>query len=84
MGEDDEVLRGLREENERLKADVERFRTASEDALQQLDWCIGYLVGSNKTRVAQAIGANRSYIRSALLRRPELPTPEEHDGKERA
>lgn len=25
-----------------LEAEIERYRQASEDALQQLDWCIGY------------------------------------------
>jgi hypothetical protein len=31
-----------------LEGEVERYRRASEDALQQLDWCIGYLHGSGK------------------------------------
>ena len=31
-----------------LEDEVERYRRASEDALQQLDWCIGYLHGSGK------------------------------------
>ena len=26
-----------------LEAEIERYRQASEDALQQLDWCIGYM-----------------------------------------
>ena len=31
-----------------LEGEVERYRHASEDALQQLDWCIGYMHGSGK------------------------------------
>ncbi len=29
----------------------ERYRQAAEDALQQLDWCIGYLHGIHKTPI---------------------------------
>jgi hypothetical protein len=29
----------------RLMKEVERYRTAAEEALQQLDWCIGYFAG---------------------------------------
>ena len=29
-----------------LEEEIERYRHASEDALQQLDWCIGYVHGS--------------------------------------
>ena len=58
----------------RLLEEVDRYRTATEDALQQLDWCIGYFVGSNKQSIARALGANRSHIRSQI-RRKELPVP---------
>ena len=34
--------------------DTERYRRAAEDALQQLDWCIGYLHGIRKTRLSRA------------------------------
>jgi|GEM_PF-2472459 hypothetical protein len=58
-----------------LKDEVERYRQASEDALQQLDWCIGYIHGCGKGGVARALGHNRSYIRTHLLRRAEQPVP---------
>jgi hypothetical protein len=58
-----------------LENEVERFRRASEDALQQLDWCIGYLHGSGKKGVARAISKNREYIRTNLLKRSEQPVP---------
>jgi hypothetical protein len=55
--------------------DVERYRQAAEDALQQLDWCIGYLHGIRKLEVSKALAKNRSYIRSKLLNREEQPLP---------
>jgi hypothetical protein len=67
-GDDGQTDRDNREE-------VERYRQAAEDALQQLDWCIGYLHGIRKLDVSRALAKNRSYIRSRLLRRPEEPLP---------
>ena len=57
--------------------EVERYRRAAEDALQQLDWCIGYLHGIRKVQVSRALAKNRSYIRSRLLEREEQPLPAE-------
>jgi hypothetical protein len=55
--------------------EVERYRQAAEDALQQLDWCIGYLHGIRKLDVSRALAKNRSYIRRQLLKREEQPLP---------
>jgi hypothetical protein len=55
--------------------EVERYRQAAEDALQQLDWCIGYLHGIRKLEVSKALAKNRSYIRRRLLGREEQPLP---------
>jgi hypothetical protein len=52
-----------------------RYRQAAEDALQQLDWCIGYLHGIRKTGISRALARNRSYIRTQLLERAEEPVP---------
>jgi hypothetical protein len=57
------------------REEVERYRQAAEDALQQLDWCIGYLHGIRKLDVSRALAKNRSYIRSQLLKREEEPLP---------
>ena len=57
--------------------EVERYRRAAEDALQQLDWCIGYLHGIRKVQVSRALSKNRSYIRSRLMEREEQPMPAE-------
>ena len=58
-----------------LMEDVERYRSAAEDALQQLDWCIGYLAGCQKGKVARVLGANRAHIRREYLHRASQKTP---------
>jgi hypothetical protein len=63
------------DELERLRNEAEHYRRAAEDALQQLDWCIGYLHGSNKANIAAALSKNRSYIRRELLKRDEVADP---------
>jgi len=55
--------------------DVERYRRAAEDALQQLDWCIGYLHGIRKVGISRALSRNRSYIRETLMQRSTQPLP---------
>ena len=64
-----------------LMRDVDRYRTACEDTLQQLDWCIGYFTGCNKRGLAKALSANRSSIRRNLLQRPELGMPSNSEEK---
>jgi len=58
--------------------EADRYRKAAEDALQQLDWAIGYLHGIRKTDISKALAKNRSYIRRNLMKREEqaLPTQE--------
>ena len=63
------------DELERLRNEAERYRRAAEDALQQLDWCIGYLHGCNKKALAASLSKNRSYIRKHLLNRDEVADP---------
>ncbi|HEU0288260.1 MAG TPA: hypothetical protein VFR22_14535 [Nocardioidaceae bacterium] len=63
-----------------LEREVERYRRASEDALQQLDWCIGYFHGSGKKGIARALSDNRSHIREHLLERSEQPVPTQRSG----
>jgi hypothetical protein len=58
-----------------LEDKFKRYRQASEDALSQLDWCIGYMHGCGKRGVARSLARNRSYIRTHLLRRAEEPVP---------
>ena len=62
--------------------ELERYRQAAEDALQQLDWCIGYLHGIRKTDISRALAKNRSHIRTELLRRSEEPVPAQQTDEE--
>jgi hypothetical protein len=55
--------------------EADRYRKAAEDALQQLDWVIGYLHGIRKTDISKALAKNRSYIRTQLMGRGEEPLP---------
>jgi hypothetical protein len=56
--------------------EVERYRQAAEDALQQLDWTIGYLHGIRKTDISAALAKNRSFIRSQLMGEADEPLPD--------
>lgn len=62
-------------ENESKQDETDRYRQAAEDALQQLDWAIGYLHGIRKTEISKALARNRSYIRTTLMARSEQPVP---------
>ena len=46
----------LEREVDHLMEEVERYRSAAEDAIQQLDWCIGYFAGSHKGALARSCG----------------------------
>ena len=62
MSAESDRIAELEHEVENLMEEVERYRSASEDALQQLEWCIGYLAGCRKGQVAKILSANRSHI----------------------
>lgn len=55
--------------------DEELYRRAAEDALQQLDWAIGYLHGIHKTSISKALAKNRTHIRQRLLGEDAEPDP---------
>jgi hypothetical protein len=59
----------------RLMEETDRYRTVAEDALQQLDWCIGYFAGSHKGTIARSLSANRAHIRRQFLRRADQSLP---------
>ena len=62
-----------------MAADTERdrYRHAAEDALQQLDWCIGYLHGIHKSKISKQLARNRAYIKRNLMHEPVEPVPTE-------
>jgi hypothetical protein len=55
------------------RADI--YRRATEDALQQLDWAIGYIHGLKKSEISKALARNRAYIRRNLMGEAEEPLP---------
>ena len=56
-------------------AEADRYRQAATDALEMLDWCIGFLVGTRKEGIAAQLAQNRRYIREKLMHEPEEPVP---------
>jgi hypothetical protein len=56
---------------------TDRYKQAAEDALQQLDWAIGYLHGIRKVEISRALAKNRSFIRQRLLGESEQPLPDQ-------
>lgn len=57
--------------------ETERYRQAAEDALQQLDWCIGYLHGIRKTQISTQLAKNRTHIKRNLMKHFTAPDPSE-------
>jgi hypothetical protein len=64
--------------NESKQEEADRYRRAAEDALQQLDWTIGYLHGIKKTEISKALAKNRSFIRTQLMGEHEEALPSQH------
>jgi hypothetical protein len=56
-------------------SEAERYRQAAEDALQQLDWCIGYLHGIRKSELSGRLAKNRTFIKRNLMEKPTQPLP---------
>ena len=75
MASDQDRIKELELDVERLEHEVEKYRRASEEALQQLGWCIGYFTGTNKGKLAKSLAGNVAYIRRSLLRREEISIP---------
>jgi hypothetical protein len=49
-----------------IRDEVERYRRAAEETLNQLDWCISYLHQIRKPDLARALVRNRSTIRRRM------------------
>jgi hypothetical protein len=71
-----------RDDRDDRDGELERYRQAAEDALQQLDWCIGYLHGIKKVGISRALARNRAHIRTELMNRPEQPVPSQEPVEE--
>lgn len=55
--------------------DADRYQKAAQDALEQLDWCIGYLHGIHKTKISAQLAKNRAHIKRDLMHDAEEPVP---------
>lgn len=75
MGSEADQIKELELEVERLQSDVERYRNACYDSMQQLSWCIGWFAGNHKPRYAASMGNNLAYIRRGVLNRPSEAVP---------
>jgi hypothetical protein len=58
-----------------LDSETMRYRKAAEEALQQLDWCIGYLHGIRKSALSGRLAKNREYIKKNLMKESTAPPP---------
>jgi hypothetical protein len=65
----------MADDDRQYREEADRYRRAAEDALQQLDWCIGYLHGIRKVEISRALSRNRSFIREQLMQESEQPLP---------
>jgi hypothetical protein len=48
--------------------EITRYRLAAEEALEQLEWCVGYLHRIRKGSIADAVDRNRRQIRREMTR----------------
>jgi hypothetical protein len=56
-------------------AETDRYQKAAQDALEQLDWCIGYLHGIHKTKISAQLAKNRAHIKRDLMHDSVEPVP---------
>jgi hypothetical protein len=61
-------------------SELERWRRAANDAMQQLSWAIGYLHGIGKHAQARTLAINRRIIREHILDRSGQPLPVQPEG----
>jgi hypothetical protein len=59
--------------------EADRYRQAATEALEMLDWCIGYLVGTRKEKIAGQLAKNRAHLRKQLMHEAEEPLPTADD-----
>ena len=65
----------LEREVGRLMKEVDRYRTAADDTMQQLDWCIGFFAGNHKPEIARELNGNLVHIRRQFMRRAASSVP---------
>ena len=68
-----------RDNGDGRSSEADRYKEAATQALEMLDWCIGYLVGVKKEGIAARLAENRSYIRKNLMHESSEPLPTSKD-----
>ena len=53
------------------RAEIERYRSAADETLRQLEWCTAYLRRIRKSQIADGIDANRRLIQDRMRQEPE-------------
>ena len=54
------------DEARRREGEIERYRRAAEETLEQLEWCVNYLHRIRKSRIAEVVDKNRRHIRRRM------------------
>lgn len=75
----DNGKRGTTDKSDRDSDRAERYKQAATEALEMIDWSIGFLVGSHKEKIAGQLARNRKHIRENLMREPAEPVPTTDD-----
>ena len=65
----------MAKDNGQDRSDGPDYKRAATEALEMLDWCIGYLVGTHKEKIASQLARNRRFIRERLMDEPNEPVP---------
>lgn len=56
------------EDARRRDDEINRYRLAAEETLEQLEWCVNYLHRVRKSHIADVIDKNRRQIRRQMRR----------------
>jgi hypothetical protein len=54
------------EQSDAARHEMERYRQAAEETLDQLQWCINYLHRIGKSRIANVVASNHRIIRARM------------------
>lgn len=54
------------EQSDAARHEMERYRRAAEETLDQLQWCINYLHRIGKPRIADVVAKNHRIIRARM------------------
>lgn len=62
------MARNRDDEAREREEEIARYRTAAEETLEQLEWCVNYLHRIHKSRIADVIDKNRRRVRREMIR----------------